>query len=156
MKINIRQLEKKSIAERIFVLAAIMESFANQRILKPQGLSFSGYKILAMLDRYKKLPFNDIMDCLNSTKSNLSQRIKHLEKKRYVKKFHQKNNKDKRMIAIEMTAFGKKKFKAAQSEIEKSALVIESYLGDEDISRFNVFFKKLFPYLIESKNQDMK
>jgi RND family efflux transporter MFP subunit len=142
-----------SISEKIVGTAAMLESIANFHIFKPLGLSLQGFKILLMLEKFNEQSTKDLIEKLNNSKSNISQRLDYLEKKCYIKRNQNQSTGDKRMISVSITADGREILKKARVEIGEKSLEVEKFFSEDEIKIHHEFLNKLIKILIKHKEE---
>jgi len=131
-----------SIVEPIIFTASRMEVIANRYIFGPIGMNIPSVKIMGLLCRKKIMTPKEIMKLIGGTKSNISQRLDSLEKKRYIK-MHKDSIDDKRKVFVELTTLGKNKLKELKNQLRKVKLELESNFTRKEIQQHFAFFKKL-------------
>lgn len=146
--------EKASIIEPIFCAWARLESIANHHIYDRVGISASGFKILTFLARKKSATPGEIVLALTITKSNLSQRLRALEEKRFVKRSHVKKEDDQRKIHFLITKSGEKKIHEAALMVKQAGLSFEKEFTKEELRHHGAFFSKLI-ILLDKKKQEL-
>lgn len=147
--------EKNIVVAPLFCAWARLESIANRHIFGHVGLSSSGFKILAFLAQKKKATPGEIVIELNITKSNLSQRLRALETKHFVKHTHAGKESDQRKIYFLITAAGKKKLHEAALLSKQTGLSFEKEFTKEEIRHHEAFFSKLIS-LLDKKEQELE
>jgi|GEM_PF-1414211 len=137
-------LKEKSIARLIIFTAARLEQFANAHILTPIGLNITAAKIMGLLYVHKKISPSDILEITGGTKSNITQRLNHLEKKGFIKRLiPESGGTDKRKILISLTRKGKNKFEEAHELINEKSLDFEKKFSQKENNLHYEFLKKI-------------
>lgn len=136
--------QKMSMAEKIICSATRLESFGNKHVFDAFGLTTSGYKILHIIYEHKVTTPSDILNFIGGTKSNITQRINYLAKLKYVKKIteHSKFN-DKRKTIIQLTNFGKKRYKDILKSIDTNSIQLDKLFNDTEKKTVEKLINKL-------------
>ena len=138
-----------SIIEPIMMTASRIEAVANRLFFHPLGTNISNLKILHIVCHKPGISPKEILFLFGGTKSNLSQRLGVLEKKKLI--IIKKNiNGDKRKISIKLTSQGTEKLKAIKVRINEIKADLESNFSSQEIDRHFAFFIKL-NYLLDKK-----
>lgn len=146
-------LSNDSHLHSIVCLAHRVEGLANKHIFMPMGLSSISVKILGMLAHHKSLTPGQILEMSQSTKSNISQRLKFLEKEGLITRDYGSDKNDKRLVKVILTSKGKEKLKVMHKIIEKAKLNVENKLTKTEIENHRAFIKKLHELIdAEEKN----
>lgn len=146
--------EKADVASPIFCAWTRLESLAQRHVFGRVGLSSSSFKILALIARKRSITPSDILAELEITKSNLSQRLRALEKKRLVKRSRAGISGDRRKVAFLITAAGEKKLYEAASVAKQAGLSFEKDFTKEEIRHHQAFFTKLIA-LLDRKEREL-
>lgn len=141
-----QNMKNKNVAERIVIVSYLLESIANKKVLEPLGLSMSGYKILHILNGNGPVAISKIIECLGSTKSNVSQRLNYLERSELVKR-SSPSDKDRRQVNVILTEEGKKKFLEVRCLLEKESVKLEELFSEKEINDVLEFLNKIFEIL---------
>lgn len=136
-------LNKDSNLHSILFLAHRLEAFANRYIFVPMGLSSISVKIMGMLSHYKFLTPSQILEMTQSTKSNISQRLKFLEKEGYITRDYGKDSSDKRLVKVMLTDKGKEKLKSMKQIMKRANLCVENKFTKTELENHKAFVEKL-------------
>lgn len=143
-----------SIVEPIIYTAMRLEGIANRFVFQPMGVSLSSVKILRILCCNREMTQQDILKLIGGTKSNISQRLDFLEKKKYIRRDYTKYKSDRRKVAVALTALGKAKLKEVDKRLRRSKLTLEQQFSPAEIEAHCKFFKKIHQ-IIDSKERDL-
>jgi DNA-binding MarR family transcriptional regulator len=143
----------QSISEKIVGAATMLESIANHDIFKPLGISTQGFKILLMLEKFSEQSPKNLIEKLNISKSNISQRLDYLEKKGFIKRNHGQPSSDKRIVSVSITTEGKEMLAKARVDIKEKSLEIEKFFSKNEIEGHHQFLDKLINLLIQHKKE---
>jgi DNA-binding MarR family transcriptional regulator len=130
-------------AESIVCLAHRFESIANKYVFKPMGLSSSTMHILKLLKIHKELTASDIIEILNATKSNISQRLNFLEKEGHIQRVYAADKKDKRKITISLTNQGKEVIRNLENRFQKAQIKLEEEFTKKELEQHKNFITKI-------------
>jgi DNA-binding MarR family transcriptional regulator len=129
--------------ESIVCLAHRFESIANKYVFKPMGLSSSTMHILKLLKIHKELTASDIIEILNATKSNISQRLNFLENEGHIKRIYASDKTDKRKIKISLTVQGKKEIQNLENRFQKAQIELEEKFTQKELEQHRNFIVKI-------------
>lgn len=146
-------LSKKNLAERIVIVARVIEDFANRHILEPSGLSMSSFEIMYVINEHKTITPTMILGCRGGTKSNISQRLNFLEKHDYIKRVYAKNKKDKREVLVKLTTLGQKKLSEVGNLLSQKTILLENLFEKSEVKKHLDFLEKIFNALIEQEEK---
>lgn len=136
-------LSNDSHLHSIVCLAHRIEGLANKHIFMPMGLSSISVKILGMLAHHKSLTPGQILEMSQSTKSNISQRLKFLEKEGLVTRDYGSDENDKRLVKVILTTKGKEKLKVMLRMMEKAKLSVEKKFTEAELQSNRAFIQKI-------------
>lgn len=139
----IQEKNSPSPIEPIISTAHRFETIAKKYIFQPTGFSPTSMKILSLLERNGEIIANDLVKMIETTKSNMSQRISFLEKEGYIKKAPMQNEKDKRKILLLLTKKGKCKICTLKKRINKAEISFEKKFSQEELNQHKAFFEKI-------------
>lgn len=146
--------EKTDVIAPIFCAWTRLEAIANRHIFSRVGLSSSGFKILTLLARKKSATPGEMVIELGITKSNLSQRLRALEEKRFVNRSHNEKD-DQRKVYFLITPLGKKKLMEAVLLARQVGLSFEKEFTKNEIHFHSAFFSKLLT-LLDKKEKELE
>jgi DNA-binding MarR family transcriptional regulator len=149
------RFEKADIASPIFCAWSRLESLAHRHVFGRVGLSSSGFKILVLIAHKQSASPSDILSEMEITKSNLSQRLRALEEKRFVKRSRPDTTADRRKVVFLITPAGKKKLHEAALIAKQAGLSFEKDFTKEEIRHHRAFFSKLLTVL-DQKEQELE
>lgn len=137
--------------------AARLEWIGNRFVFEPMGLTAASAKILKFIAQSEKgelLP-TEIMRKTGGTKSNVSQRVKFLEKLGYVKRggcciF------DRRQYPVAITPTGKKKYLEVRKRFQGPVFTLEKHFTKEEVKAHFAFFQKMNAVLDQHTETDMQ
>ncbi|MGG7620720.1 MarR family winged helix-turn-helix transcriptional regulator [Bacillus coreaensis] len=112
-----------------------------KKLLDENELSQKQSLVLSILDKKHRLTMNEIAEIINGTPSAASQFIQKLEKKQYVKR--ETNKENRRVVFVYLDEKGKQFFTDMIAIDER---VLEKYflrLPEEDIIKYHEILKKL-------------
>jgi DNA-binding MarR family transcriptional regulator len=138
-----KKIDLKNIARSIIIMGIRIEIYANKHVFEPLGLTASGYKIMAILYHNKGTSPVEMLERLGCSKSNITQRLNLLERKKLITRLHDKNNADKRKIIIKLTKLGEKKYSELLEIMDRRSHSIEKYFSKDEMANYVTFLKKL-------------
>lgn len=130
-------------AESIICLSHRLESIANKYVFQPMGLSSISMKILKVLKIHGPFTASSIIEMLNVTKSNMSQRLNFLEKEGLITRTYASDKKDKRKIIIGLTPQGKKVILDLEKRLEKAHISFEKKFNRQELKHHQDFIDKI-------------
>ena len=130
-------------AESIICLAHRLEAIANKYVFQPMGLSAVSMKILKLLSIHEQLTASDLIAMINSTKSNMSQRLNFLEKEKYIVRTHDADDHDKRKIRIKLTPQGKRMILNLEKRFKKAQISFEEKFSAKDLEEHRSFLVRI-------------
>jgi DNA-binding MarR family transcriptional regulator len=125
-QISYHKVEKHRLAGVLVYTAMRMERMADNSIFKPLNLTTASFRILMVLQEAGSQSPSDIIDALGGTKSNVTQRLNYLTKKKLVILTHGAE-KDKRRSSAVISDLGSKLVKDAYKLFKEKDLHIEKY-----------------------------
>jgi DNA-binding MarR family transcriptional regulator len=128
-------------------MANRLENIASRYVFQPLGLSASSVKILGLLRHKRRATPGEILSCLGGTKSNISQRLRFLEKEGLIKRLPPRRAEDKRHVSIVLTAAGRRKLKIVSRHFSRSEMKLEEHFNLKEIQSHLKFFQKLHTVL---------
>lgn len=142
--------EETDMISPLFSATGILEALGNRYIFNPVGLTATGFKILTALKQTPTTPSALLVsvDCL---KSNLSQRLRALEKKGLIRRLTNKNTGDKRRVFFQLTANGRKILQQAEAHAKHASLSFEKRFTKKELRQHKAFFTKLLALLAEKE-----
>lgn len=147
--------EKADVASPIFCAWARLESLAQRYVFGRIGLGSSSFNILVLIARKPSITPSDILAELEITKSNLSQRLRTLEEKGFVKRSRANISGDRRKVAFLITATGKRKLSEAALVAKQAGLSFEKDFTKEEIRHHRAFFTK-FLAILDHKERELE
>jgi DNA-binding MarR family transcriptional regulator len=134
-------------AESIVCLAHRFEAIANKYVFKPMGLSSISMKILKLLKIHGTLTASEMIETLDATKSNLSQRLNFLEKENLIIRSYASDKKDKRKIMIKLTKHGEKVIDGLEKRFHKAQISLEEKFSESELNQCQKFIAKVHQIL---------
>ncbi len=132
----------QTIPESIMCVAIRLERIADHHIFRHVDLSAMSVKILFIINDAASITPSAIQEIVGGTKSNISQRLNYLEKKKYLSRKHNKNT-DKRTVSIVLTPLGKKKIAVVNKWLLKTNLSLEKNFTQKELTSHFAFMQKL-------------
>lgn len=126
----------------IVFTAARMEALANHYVFEPLGLTSSTVRILILLRCRGAMNPSEILKQTGGTKSNISQRIRLLEKKKMIKRLN-RGLRDKRIIELNISKAGENKLEEIAAQFKKYIPAIEKHFKAKEMEINYKFFNKL-------------
>ena len=150
-----KKLIKKSISQEIFSISARIALISNRYVFEPLNLTISTVGIINLLDGNRELHPTEILNFFGSSKSNITQRLNLLEREMLVERIY-KNEKDKRMLKVRLTAKGRKKLEEIKNQISEKAINLERNFSAEERKKIFDFFIKINLILNNYENNFLK
>lgn len=147
-----KDINKRSLPEQIILTATRLESFANRYIFEPTGITSPAIKIMGILAKHGEKTPTEIMNLLGSTKSNITQRLNWLEKKKFIVRNYAKNSSDKRQIMVSLTESGYLKLKSIAKIMKKSQFNLSKYFTKKELASIGNFFIKVNKLVDENQS----
>lgn len=136
------KLEEHQLAGWLVFSAMRLESLADKSIFKPIGLTAATFRILMTLDSLGSQSPSDFIEILGSSKSNLTQRLTWLAKKKLIT-FSRHTSSDKRRSLAKITNLGRRQLEATCLLVKKNNLHIENYFDNKEAQEFLRLLRKL-------------
>jgi DNA-binding MarR family transcriptional regulator len=111
--------------------AARIQSYVNRYFFEPVGLTVSCGMILHLLEHLGPITSSEILKHTGGTKSNISQRLRFLERLNYITR-EENNSEDKRLVTIQLTEKGHELYQSLQNTLLASAKKFEAELQITD------------------------
>jgi DNA-binding MarR family transcriptional regulator len=144
---------KAPITDSIVCLAARLENIADRYVFGPMGMSAASFKILGVLSHADRMTPGEILRFTGGSKSNVSQRLRFLEKEGLIRRLSDSGAKDRRHVAVSLTPAGRKKVASVARQFAKAHLKLEEHFTKKEIQAHLAFFRKLGNVLeAEEKN----
>lgn len=131
------------ITSPIILTASRLEAIADKFVFVPLGTSLASMRILKILHQYRELTPKRIGELSGGTKSNVSQRLNHLEEKKYIERTYAAVKGDKRKIMVKITREGEKQLEFITKRLEKAQLQLIKHFSKKEIQQHLEFFKKI-------------
>jgi MarR family transcriptional regulator, organic hydroperoxide resistance regulator len=122
-----------------------------KKLLDENELSSKQSLVLSILEKKKRLTMNEVAEIINGTPSAASQLIQKLEKKQYVKR--ETNQENRREVFVLLDEKGELFFKEMTAIDEK---VLDKYfmrLPEKDIIKYHEILKKLHKIVVNGGDQ---
>ena len=136
-------LSPHSLFMQIVVTAERLKEHACQEFFKPLGLSATTFKILHLLSAHSGMTPTQLTQGLGCTKSNLTQRLDHLEKNGYLVRIRPTAKGDGRTVRIALTDAGHLKVNEAIQTLRKNGALLEKHFSDTERKACHDFMKKV-------------
>lgn len=133
-------LKPGCIFKHILMTSARLEFFANKHFLATFNLTITSLKILDILMRNKAVTPTFLMQKLSCTKSNITQRLKVMEKNGLIKRSALI---DKRKVGVGITDSGRKIMSNTVNSMKKKGFEMEKKLGIKETIQCHVFLDKM-------------
>lgn len=146
------KIKYHSLTDPIIFTSARLEAIANRFVFEPLGLTLASARIIRLLADNGKLTPSDLLAYAGGTKGNVSQRLKFLEREGYIRRAGGAG-KDKRIVTVELTEKGKKRFKEIFARFETARNCLEKAFTTEEKKHYLAFFEKLNRMLDESEKE---
>lgn len=134
----------------LFCATQLLEALGNRYIFNPVGLTATSFKILSALKKERATP-SALLCQVGGLKSNLSQRLRALEKKGLIRRLANENTGDKRQVFFQLTANGRKILQQAEAHAKHASLSFEKRFTKKELERHYAFFAKLTRLLAEKE-----
>lgn len=135
-------LSPHSIFKQMVVTAFRLEGFANKNLFGPIGLSSTTLRILHLLLKNKTLTPTHLMNELECTKSNITQRLNHLEKNGFISRSAPSDG-DQRHVSVVLTEAGKRKIFEAVKMLREKGTFLEKHFKYREKTNCMSFIKKV-------------
>lgn len=142
--------DRSDIAAPIFCAWWRLESLANRHVFGPVGLSSSTFRILALL-AHGSATHGAILQQLDTTKSNLSQRLRGLEDRGLVRRT---NGTNRHTTTFALTVAGRRTLTRAATLARRHGLEFDGAFTRAELDAHSAFFTKLLD-LIGRKEQEL-
>ncbi len=127
--------------------AAIIERLSDRHIFEPAGLSLTAFRILALLDHTGPTPSTRILETIDGTKSNLSQRLGMLARKGFVRRIPAPSGTDRRITPFRITPAGRRKLRETERLARDAGLRLSGLFSERELAAHRAFFRKLLSLL---------
>lgn len=135
---------ENTISDSIIRTAMRLENIANKHIFKHIDMTSASIKIMCIIAKCPDCNTpTKILELAGGTRSNISQRLDHLEKQGFIVRKHANNGSDKRQVNISLTSEGKTKLAHTEAWVKKANLYLEKYFTKEELAAHHAFFRKL-------------
>lgn len=142
---------KNNVAISIVSTARRLTAVAEECVFKPIKLSHTSVRIMDILRHRKSASFNEIVEIMGESKSNVSQRINTLVKQRLLKKVFGSDPKDKRKSEISLTAQGVKKMEEIERKMKRAQVHLGKIFSRRELHNHFAFFEKINRVLDEKE-----
>jgi len=129
--------------EPIICTAHRFEAIAKKYIFQPTGFSPTSMHILQVLKENGPMIASDLIEVIQTSKSNMSQRITFLEKECHITRTPMQEGEDRRKIIIALTSSGKKKITELEKRIKEAEISFEKKFSTEELRNHKAFFEKM-------------
>jgi DNA-binding MarR family transcriptional regulator len=143
------------ITHPIIYTAARLEAVADKYVFNPMGTTAASMKILRLLKDHGPLTPRRIVELGGGTKSNVSQRLRHLEKNGFITRKQDVFPEDRRKVIVKMTKKGDRRVNEIQTRLKKAQICLTKNFSKKEISQHVEFLKKINRLIDrEEKNLD--
>lgn len=132
-----------AITHPIVYTAARLEAIANRFVFGPMGATAASMKILGLLRQNGALTARRIVELGGGTKSNVSQRLDYLEKKKYIARVQDVFAADKRKVLVKLTRTGKEQLVEVRKRMKKAQICLAKCFTEKEIRQHVKFFEKI-------------
>ncbi len=130
-----------------------LQAIANKYVFVPMRLSPISVSIMSILKANGKSTPGDLLKLVNSTKSNISQRLNFLEKEGLISRNYINIKEDKRKVVIILTPKGKSTLIMAEKRLKKGKVALEKNFTQKEISQNRKFLEKMNELLDVQENE---
>jgi len=141
------------LSEIIIMTSTRLRTIANHFVFRKSKITGAQFRILRLLAKKNNQNSTDILRLIGGTKSNLSQRIKSLEKSGFVSRSTNKNGGDRRNIQLTVTQKGRELVAKLMRKFEKATSALENQFSKKEIEMQSKFFKKMNVLLDNNQNK---
>jgi len=120
-------LDEDNLLRQFGMTAARIQAYANRYFFEPIGLTISCAMILHLLEHLGPVTSSEILKHTGGTKSNISQRLRFLERLNYIKR-EENSSEDKRLVTIQLTEIGRERYRSLQKTLSANAKKLETEL----------------------------
>ncbi len=124
-------LDEDNLLRQFGMTAARIQAYANRYFFEPMGLTVSCAMILHLLEHLGPITSSEILKHTGGTKSNISQRLRFLERLNYIKR-EENSSEDKRLVTIQLTEIGHERYHSLQKNLSDNAKKLETELQFTD------------------------
>jgi len=151
-----KKIDTCSPLEPIVRLAHRFESLSEKYIYQPMKLSAIGLKILTVTKEHGgKITLSELLKKIETTKSNMSQRLGFLEKEAYIKRKKGNQKDDRRTVIITLTPSGKKRLDTLEKRLTKAHISFEQKLSQKELNQHTAFLKKI-NHILDTSEEELK
>lgn len=135
-------LQELSLADLVGVTALRLESIADHLVFKPMKLTSASFRILRVLDKFGEMTPSEIINYLGGTKSNITQRLYHLNRSGLIK-LRKPDTGDQRKIIASLTPHGIDSLKQVLKSFTVSQVGAENFFTPSELKNLSNFLIKL-------------
>ena len=136
-------MKSNIITQPIILTSARLEAIADKFVFGPMGTSLASMKMLRILHQQGSLTPKNILDRVGGTKSNISQRLNHLQERGYIKREYASVQNDKRKVIVTITKEGETQLSIVDKRLNKAQLKLIKYFSQEEIENHLKFHAKI-------------
>lgn len=148
-------MDNNIITKPIIFTSARLEAIGDKFVFLPMGTSLAAIRILRLLEQEGELMPKRIMELSGGTKSNVSQRLKHLEEKKYIQRTYAAFAEDKRKVVVKITREGKTQLQKVDKRLSKAQMKLKGYFSQKEIENHLNFFAKMNK-LIDNEEKNLE
>ncbi|MGK2849029.1 MAG: MarR family transcriptional regulator [Minisyncoccota bacterium] len=130
-----------------------LEALGHHFIFQHMDISAPSFKILSLFKDHQPITLSDILNQVGGLKSNLSQRLRTLEAKGFIKRMP-KMGSDRRKIFFLITTKGQQKIQEVRKYTSKANLTFEQQFTSDELASQKYFFNK-FLLLLTQKEKEL-
>ncbi len=144
-----------ALSEVIIMTSTRLRAIANRCVFRESKITGTQFRILRLLMLKDKQQPTEVLKLVGGTKSNVSQRIKSLEKQGFVVRSAQVGT-DRRNVYIAITEAGRKLVEGLMQRFHKAAKSLENQFSQKEVAAQFEFFKKLNQLLDDNEQTIIK
>ncbi|MFA6458141.1 MAG: MarR family transcriptional regulator [Patescibacteria group bacterium] len=145
-----------ALSEIIIMTSTRLRAIANRCVFRESKITGTQFRILRLLMLRDQQQPTEVLKLVGGTKSNVSQRIKSLEKQGFVVRSAHQAGVDRRNVYIAITASGRKLVEGLMQRFHKAAKSLENQFSQKEVAAQFDFFKKLNQLLDENEQAIIK
>lgn len=142
------------ITHPIVYTATRLEAVANRFVFGPMGTTAASMKILGLLLAHGSLTPRRIVELGGGTKSNVSQRLNHLEKKKYIARAQDAYATDRRKVQVRLTQAGKNQVAEVRKRMKKAQICLAKCFNEKEIIQHVKFLEKI-NFIIDKEERNL-
>ncbi len=132
-----------TLSETIIKMSNRLRAIANHFVFRESGITGSQFCILRLLSRKNNQNSTEILKLIGGTKSNLSQRLKSLERSGFISRLANEVGSDRRNIYFEIAPKGRKLLASLLRRFQKATRKLEKQFSEKELDAQFKFLKKM-------------